>query len=100
MNILIILDCCKMVLIHLEYTVMFKNATMFWPIIIAPAVMAILKMVKQTIKIYARVRPTEAKQSCQLSLIESETQAITASKIRLQSEIERLTKLPKFPPVL
>ena len=99
MNILIILDCCKMVLIHLEYTVIFKNATMFWPIIVL-AVTAILKMVKQIIKIYARVRPTEAKQSCQLSLIESETQAITASKIRLQREIERLTKLPKFPPLL
>ena len=64
------------------------------------AVTAILKMVKQIIKIFARVRPTEAKQSCQLSLIESETQAITALKIRLHSEIERLTKLPKFPPLL
>ena len=99
MNILIILDCCKMVLIHVEYTVIFENATMFWPIIVL-AVTAILKMVKQIIKIYAGVRPAEAKQSCQLSLIESETQAITASKIRLQSEIERLTKLPKFPPLL
>ena len=64
------------------------------------AVTAILKMVKQIMKIYARVRPTEAKQSCQLSLIEGETQAITVSIIMLQSEIERLTKLPKIPPLL